>query len=100
MMCIIVIFFFFKQKTAYEMRISDWSSTCGSSDLWLSDRDRYSHQGMYAPDRLHAPQVKRDGQWHDTTWEDALAFAGEALKKAPGSELGILAHPSDRKSVV
>ena len=64
------------------------------NECWLSDRDRYSHQGMYAPDRLHAPQVKRDGQWHDTTWEDALAFAGEALKKAPGSELGILAHPS------
>src|SRR3546814_11444976 len=26
-------FFFFKQKTAYEMRISDWSSDVGSSDL-------------------------------------------------------------------
>src|SRR3546814_5926303 len=29
----IVIFFFFKQKTAYEMRISDWSSDVCSSDL-------------------------------------------------------------------
>src|SRR3546814_1257239 len=28
-----VIFFFFKQKTAYEMRISDWSSDVCSSDL-------------------------------------------------------------------
>src|SRR3546814_1455676 len=28
-------FVFFKQKTAYEMRISDWSSDVGSSDLWL-----------------------------------------------------------------
>src|SRR3546814_10876846 len=27
------MFFFFKQKTAYEMRISDWSSDVGSSDL-------------------------------------------------------------------
>src|SRR3546814_3561713 len=27
-------FFFFKQKTAYEMRISDWSSDVCSSDLW------------------------------------------------------------------
>src|SRR3546814_10048506 len=26
--------FFFKQKTAYEMRISDWSSDVCSSDLW------------------------------------------------------------------
>src|SRR3546814_2161721 len=34
-MCLVfcVIFFFFKQKTAYEMRISDWSSDVCSSDL-------------------------------------------------------------------
>src|SRR3546814_2769216 len=31
-------FFFFKQKTAYEMRISDWSSDVCSSDLVLSQR--------------------------------------------------------------
>src|SRR3546814_3472610 len=30
---VFVIFFFFKQKTAYEMRISDWSSDVCSSDL-------------------------------------------------------------------
>src|SRR3546814_20076788 len=30
-----IIFFFFKQKTAYEMRISDWSSDVCSSDLGL-----------------------------------------------------------------
>src|SRR3546814_3433975 len=29
-----ILFFFFKQKTAYEMRISDWSSDVCSSDLW------------------------------------------------------------------
>src|SRR3546814_17026451 len=29
--------FFFKQKTAYEMRISDWSSDVCSSDLYLGD---------------------------------------------------------------
>src|SRR3546814_2484678 len=28
------VFFFFKQKTAYEMRISDWSSDVCSSDLF------------------------------------------------------------------
>src|SRR3546814_5521780 len=31
--CFFVLFFFFKQKTAYEMRISDWSSDVCSSDL-------------------------------------------------------------------
>src|SRR3546814_19883421 len=33
-MCIDVVLFFFKQKTAYEMRISDWSSDVCSSDVW------------------------------------------------------------------
>src|SRR3546814_2907618 len=32
------LFFFFKQKTAYEMRISDWSSDVCSSDLWKAER--------------------------------------------------------------
>src|SRR3546814_7979097 len=32
-MCVFFYFFFFKQKTAYEMRISDWSSDVCSSDL-------------------------------------------------------------------
>src|SRR3546814_6062934 len=36
----IVWFFFFKQKTAYEMRISDWSSDVCSSDLDGFDRHR------------------------------------------------------------
>src|SRR3546814_3616865 len=33
MISLFVLFFFFKQKTAYEMRISDWSSDVCSSDL-------------------------------------------------------------------
>src|SRR3546814_1876300 len=32
-----LLFFFFKQKTAYEMRISDWSSDVCSSDLLQAD---------------------------------------------------------------
>src|SRR3546814_1323437 len=35
MRSVIFVFFFFKQKTAYEMRISDWSSDVCSSDLRL-----------------------------------------------------------------
>src|SRR3546814_8623120 len=34
---IYLVFFFFKQKTAYEMRISDWSSDVCSSDLSALD---------------------------------------------------------------
>src|SRR3546814_4725928 len=40
----VVTFFFFKQKTAYEMRISDWSSDVCSSDLsyFLNKLGRYA----------------------------------------------------------
>src|SRR3546814_6521846 len=45
-MCVFVLycFFFFKQKTAYEMRISDWSSDVCSSDLPWQKGHRH-HQG-------------------------------------------------------
>src|SRR3546814_2313015 len=36
----IYVFFFFKQKTAYEMRISDWSSDVCSSDLATGRQSR------------------------------------------------------------
>src|SRR3546814_5874715 len=40
MLYLMYLFFFFKQKTAYEMRISDWSSDVCSSDLVGSPPDR------------------------------------------------------------
>src|SRR3546814_5946733 len=46
-----VFFFFFKQKTAYEMRISDWSSDVCSSDLLGLDGlavGRHQHRGHQA----------------------------------------------------
>ncbi|MET0935884.1 MAG: NADH-quinone oxidoreductase subunit NuoG [Luteibacter sp.] len=63
------------------------------NECWLSDRDRYSHQGLYAADRVKSPMVKRNGQWSATTWDDALAVASEALKSVPGSDLGVLVNP-------
>src|SRR3546814_4622684 len=41
-------FFFFKQKTAYEMRISDWSSDVCSSDLLKGPRRRCGNLGRAA----------------------------------------------------
>src|SRR3546814_3496645 len=46
MLCSII--FFFKQKTAYEMRISDWSSDVCSSDLRI---DHLRHRGGFLADR-------------------------------------------------
>src|SRR3546814_9516461 len=51
MLCFFVLFFFFKQKTAYELRISDWSSDVCSSDL--SGRPRASPQGAVAASGNH-----------------------------------------------
>src|SRR3546814_694687 len=41
--CVCLCFFFFKQKTAYEMRISDWSSDVCSSDLVAFHLGHRSH---------------------------------------------------------
>src|SRR3546814_1291184 len=45
--CCYSCFFFFKQKTAYEMRISDWSSDVCSSDLVLR---RIAEDGEFRED--------------------------------------------------
>src|SRR3546814_15710616 len=43
MYCMSLLFFFFKQKTAYDMRISDWSSDVCSSDLPRADHPGRRH---------------------------------------------------------
>src|SRR3546814_7272595 len=47
----IVYFFFFKQKTAYEMRISDWSSDVCSSDLFVEQADEDADDDREIEDR-------------------------------------------------
>src|SRR3546814_5541035 len=55
---VIRLFFFFKQKTAYEMRISDWSSDVCSSDLVIplfiipEGRLRVQRQPVHTLDKL------------------------------------------------
>src|SRR3546814_11333699 len=46
-----MLFFFFKQKTAYEMRISDWSSDVCSSDLWNDEETLRRPGDVMARDR-------------------------------------------------
>src|SRR3546814_10088914 len=56
-LCDLLIFFFFKQKTAYEMRISDWSSDVCSSDLhssYFADRQgEPDSSDSSPPPRIH-----------------------------------------------
>src|SRR3546814_20297142 len=65
-----VFFFFFKQQTAYEMRISDWSSDVCSSDLVVAeDEARHVEIGLAASfrqivgeaDKRQSPAVFRAG---------------------------------------
>ena len=61
------------------------------NEAWISDRDRFSYEGIYSPDRLLTPQLKVDGEWTDIEWSDALARAAEALKAADSDKVGIIA---------
>src|SRR3546814_1117532 len=56
-------FFFFKQKTAYEMRISDWSSYVCSSDLGkpeVTQEEPASEVPARTPAKAGAQDAKRD----------------------------------------
>ena len=50
------------------------------NEVWISDRDRFSYEGLYHEDRLLEPMIKRDGEWQVVDWETALARAVEGLK--------------------
>ncbi|MCC6302620.1 MAG: NADH-quinone oxidoreductase subunit G, partial [Gammaproteobacteria bacterium] len=51
------------------------------NECWISDRDRYSYQALNSPERLLRPMVKRDGNWRETDWNEALAFARDRLRQ-------------------
>src|SRR3546814_681747 len=58
----IVSFFLFKQKTAYEMRISDWSSDVCSSDLRAVAGGADQHPGQQHADRVRAAAAADRGR--------------------------------------
>jgi NADH-quinone oxidoreductase subunit G len=60
------------------------------NECWLSDRDRFSYEGLNSADRLQRPLVKQNGQWVQADWQDALDFVVAGLKDR---ELGVLASP-------
>ncbi len=63
------------------------------NETWLADRDRFSYEGIYSPDRLQTPMIKESGEWRELDWEEALNAAAERLKSADGN-VGMLASPS------
>src|SRR3546814_8966793 len=68
-------FFFFKQKTAYEMRISDWSSDVCSSDLAADGLGRLKH-GLCVQQRAAAPdhRAQRQHRLLDVAGDGQLAL--------------------------
>src|SRR3546814_3955373 len=71
----VFLFFFFKKKTAYEMRISDWSSDVCSSDLPDAPEQESIDARLTGTDgrnRRYAVVAVRDGD--DTRWLDPAGF--------------------------
>jgi NADH-quinone oxidoreductase subunit G len=56
------------------------------NEVWISDRDRFSYEGLYHQDRLLEPMIKRDGEWQVVDWETALAGAVEGLARVRSRE--------------
>jgi NADH-quinone oxidoreductase subunit G len=67
------------------------------NECWLSDRDRFSYEGLNSEQRLARPMLKRAGVWQPVEWQVALDFIATRLKKiveqhGPHS-VGALASP-------
>jgi NADH-quinone oxidoreductase subunit G len=67
------------------------------NENWISDRDRFSYEGIYAPDRLMQPLVRRDGALVEVDWQTALEAVAGGLQRVISSDgpnsVGILALP-------
>src|SRR3546814_17499167 len=108
-MVICVVLFFFKQKTAYEMRISDWSSDVCSSDLTRGgpggSRLFPAHPGDLRPPR-GSPHPRRGDVRHGPDRHAARLRTGgcdgrsDRGRQGPGRRLPADRRGPDRKSVV
>lgn len=64
------------------------------NECWLSDRDRYAHEGLYAADRATVPLIRDGENFREASWDEALAKAAQILRDNAADDLGILVHPS------
>ena len=67
------------------------------NECWLSDRDRYSYDGLNSPERLTKPMIKHHGEWHEVDWKTALEFAARQIKETVEEDpagLGFLISPN------
>ena len=64
------------------------------NEVWLSDRDRFSYEGLSSDERLTTPLVKVDGEWQSVDWETALQTSVEGIRAV------IAAHGADQMGVL
>jgi NADH-quinone oxidoreductase subunit G len=63
------------------------------NQTWISDRDRFSYQGLYSEDRLQRPMLRENGKFKEVDWQQALHAAAKALKDADPDRIGTLVSP-------
>ncbi|QWD78897.1 NADH-quinone oxidoreductase subunit NuoG [Polynucleobacter sp. MWH-Svant-W18] len=67
------------------------------NECWISDRDRFSYEGLNSADRVTTPMVKQGGKWLETDWQSALDYVAHSLKtiaaESGPESIGALAHP-------
>ncbi|MDP2171704.1 MAG: NADH-quinone oxidoreductase subunit NuoG [Rhodocyclaceae bacterium] len=67
------------------------------NECWLSDKERFSYEGLNSTERLTRPMVKQGGKWQEVDWNVALDYAAHALrdvaKNHGAAEIGMLVSP-------
>ncbi|GAB3625494.1 NADH dehydrogenase [Pandoraea terrae] len=49
------------------------------NECWISDKDRFSYEGLNSAERLTKPMLKQGGRWHEVDWQTALEYVGHGL---------------------
>ncbi|WP_316148896.1 NADH-quinone oxidoreductase subunit NuoG [Cupriavidus sp. BIC8F] len=67
------------------------------NECWISDKDRFSYEGLNSADRLTRPLLKQGGEWMETDWQTALEYVANGLasiKRDHGADqIAALASP-------
>ena len=50
------------------------------NECWISDKDRFSYEGLSSPERLTRPMIKRGGKWEEVEWPIALEHVAQGLR--------------------
>jgi NADH-quinone oxidoreductase subunit G len=68
------------------------------NETWIPDRDRFGFEGIYSPERIDTPLVRRGGVLEPTDWDTALGAAAQGLasiaEREGGERIGFLGAPN------